>query len=75
MFAENVDIAEAKGLFEANFSHVYNILYDSFIQAEGNLRQRGKSLSFNSVRTCPESVCLCALLFCTGSFSVILTHL
>ncbi|RZC33539.1 hypothetical protein BDFB_003365, partial [Asbolus verrucosus] len=37
---DNVDIAEAKGLFEANFSHVYNILYDSFIQAEGNLRQR-----------------------------------
>lgn len=38
---DNVDSAEAKGLFEANFSHVYNILYDSFIQAETNLRQRG----------------------------------
>lgn len=39
--AENIDIAEAKGLFEANFSHIYNILYDSFVQTEANLRQRG----------------------------------
>ncbi|KAJ8941367.1 hypothetical protein NQ314_010430 [Rhamnusium bicolor] len=37
---DNVDIAEAKGLFEANFSHIYNILYESFVQTEGNLRQR-----------------------------------
>ncbi|XP_045468586.1 ral GTPase-activating protein subunit alpha-1 isoform X2 [Harmonia axyridis] len=37
---DNVEVSEAKGFFEANFSHVYNILYDSFIQAEYNLRQR-----------------------------------
>nr|CAI5843999.1 unnamed protein product [Callosobruchus analis] len=37
---ENVDIAEAKGLFEANFSHIYNVLYESFVQTETNLRQR-----------------------------------
>lgn len=39
--ADNVDTAEAKGLFEANFSHIYSILYDSFLQMETNLRQRG----------------------------------
>ncbi|KAG5874289.1 hypothetical protein JTB14_005719 [Gonioctena quinquepunctata] len=37
---ENVDISEAKGFFEANFSHIYNVLYESFVQTEGNLRQR-----------------------------------
>lgn len=41
-FSENVDSAEAKGLFEANFSHIYNILYESFVQTETNLRQRGR---------------------------------
>lgn len=39
---ENVDTDEAKGFFEGNFSHVYFILYDSFVSAEANLRQRGK---------------------------------
>lgn len=39
---ENVDIDEAKGFFEGNFSHVYFILYDCFVSAEANLRQRGK---------------------------------
>ncbi|KAJ8941931.1 hypothetical protein NQ318_013264 [Aromia moschata] len=29
-----------KGLFEANFSHIYHVLYDSFVQTEANLRQR-----------------------------------
>ncbi|XP_012275924.1 ral GTPase-activating protein subunit alpha-1 isoform X2 [Orussus abietinus] len=37
---ENVDIDEAKGFFEGNFSHVYFILYDCFVSAEANLRQR-----------------------------------
>ncbi|XP_029168212.1 probable Rho GTPase-activating protein CG5521 isoform X5 [Nylanderia fulva] len=37
---ENVDTDEAKGFFEGNFSHVYFILYDSFVSAEANLRQR-----------------------------------
>lgn len=42
LFSDNVEANEAKGLFEANFSHIYHILYDSFIQAESNLRQRGE---------------------------------
>ncbi|XP_018324376.1 probable Rho GTPase-activating protein CG5521 isoform X2 [Agrilus planipennis] len=37
---DNVDVLEAKGIFEANFSHIYHILYDSFIEAENHLRQR-----------------------------------
>ncbi|XP_065085904.1 probable Rho GTPase-activating protein CG5521 isoform X2 [Ochlerotatus camptorhynchus] len=37
---EHVDSEEAKNLFEANYSHVYYILYDTFVQAETNLRQR-----------------------------------
>lgn len=41
---ENVDTDEAKGFFEGNFSHVYFILYDSFVTAETNLRQRGNFL-------------------------------
>lgn len=40
-FTEHYDADEAKSYFEANFSHVYFILYDNFIQAENNLRQRG----------------------------------
>ncbi|XP_015587095.1 ral GTPase-activating protein subunit alpha-1 isoform X3 [Cephus cinctus] len=44
---ENVDIDEAKGFFEGNFSHVYFILYDCFVSAEANLRQR--ELSFHLV--------------------------
>lgn len=42
-FSEHVDIEEAKSLFETNYSHVYYVLYDTFIQADANLRQRGKS--------------------------------
>ncbi|CAB3248898.1 unnamed protein product [Arctia plantaginis] len=37
---EHFDIDESKTYFEGNFSHVYFILYDNFIQAENNLRQR-----------------------------------
>ncbi|XP_059053415.1 probable Rho GTPase-activating protein CG5521 [Achroia grisella] len=37
---EHFDVDEAKTYFENNFSHVYFILYDNFIQAENNLRQR-----------------------------------
>ncbi|XP_068982443.1 probable Rho GTPase-activating protein CG5521 isoform X5 [Bombus flavifrons] len=44
---ENVDTDEAKGFFEGNFSHVYFILYDCFVSAETNLRQR--ELSFHIV--------------------------
>lgn len=40
--AEHVDIEEAKSIFETNYSHVYYVLYDTFITAEGNLRQKGK---------------------------------
>lgn len=39
--AEHVDIDEAKSIFETNYSHVYYVLYDTFITAEGNLRQKG----------------------------------
>ncbi|XP_014609505.1 PREDICTED: ral GTPase-activating protein subunit alpha-1 isoform X3 [Polistes canadensis] len=44
---ENLDTDEAKGFFEGNFSHVYFILYDCFVSAEANLRQR--ELSFHIV--------------------------
>ncbi|XP_069689068.1 probable Rho GTPase-activating protein CG5521 isoform X3 [Periplaneta americana] len=37
---ENVDTEEAKSIFESNFSHIYYILYDTFVTAEANLRQR-----------------------------------
>ncbi|KAL4709379.1 hypothetical protein ACJJTC_013668 [Scirpophaga incertulas] len=37
---EHFDADEAKTYFENNFSHVYFILYDNFIQAENNLKQR-----------------------------------
>jgi hypothetical protein len=36
-----VDTEEAKSIFESNFSHIYYILYDTFVTAEANLRQRG----------------------------------
>jgi hypothetical protein len=41
LFSENVDAEEAKSVFESNFSHIYYILYDTFVTAEANLRQRG----------------------------------
>jgi hypothetical protein len=41
LFSENVDAEEAKSIFESNFSHIYYILYDTFVTAEANLRQRG----------------------------------
>lgn len=43
-FADNVDYEESKSLFETNYSHVYFILYDTFIQAEANLKQKGNYL-------------------------------
>uniref|UniRef100_A0A1I8P732 Rap-GAP domain-containing protein n=1 Tax=Stomoxys calcitrans TaxID=35570 RepID=A0A1I8P732_STOCA len=44
---DNVDHEDAKSLFETNYSHVYFILYDTFIQAEANLKQ--KELPFHIV--------------------------
>jgi hypothetical protein len=41
LLLENVDAEEAKSIFESNFSHIYYILYDTFVTAETNLRQRG----------------------------------
>lgn len=38
---DNVEVEESKSLFETNYSHVYFILYDTFIQAEANLKQKG----------------------------------
>jgi len=46
-FSDNVELEESKSLFETNYSHVYFILYDTFIQAEANLKQKGKSNEFN----------------------------
>nr|CAD7258176.1 unnamed protein product [Timema shepardi] len=37
---KNVDMEEARTFFESNYSYVYYILYDSFMTAEANLRQR-----------------------------------
>ncbi|XP_022909230.2 probable Rho GTPase-activating protein CG5521 isoform X1 [Onthophagus taurus] len=56
---DTVDIAEAKGFSEANFSHIYHILYESFIQAENNLRQR--ELSFHLVHKAHKEELECAL--------------
>lgn len=44
-FADNVDSEEAKNVFESNFSHIYLILYDNFVLAEANLRQRGMMMA------------------------------
>ncbi|XP_017036880.1 probable Rho GTPase-activating protein CG5521 isoform X2 [Drosophila kikkawai] len=40
MILDNVELEESKSLFETNYSHVYFILYDTFIQAEANLKQK-----------------------------------
>ncbi|XP_059477062.1 ral GTPase-activating protein subunit alpha-1 isoform X2 [Neocloeon triangulifer] len=37
---DNVETAVAKSFFEANFSHIYSILYESFLAAETNLKQK-----------------------------------
>ncbi|XP_024085284.1 ral GTPase-activating protein subunit alpha-1 isoform X2 [Cimex lectularius] len=44
---EHVDVEEAKAIFENNYNHIYYIFYDSFINAETNLRQ--KELPFHLV--------------------------
>lgn len=43
IFSENVDVAEAKALFESSYSAVYSVFYDQFINIEANLRQRGEN--------------------------------
>jgi hypothetical protein len=37
-----VDGDEAKAFFEANYSHIFYILHETFVQAEANLKQRGE---------------------------------
>ncbi|XP_046401703.1 probable Rho GTPase-activating protein CG5521 isoform X2 [Ischnura elegans] len=37
---ENADIEEARHIFKANYSHIYFVLYESFINAEATLKQR-----------------------------------
>lgn len=49
VYAEHIDVDEAKSLFETNYSHVYYILYDTFVQAESNLKQRGKHLPLATI--------------------------
>lgn len=65
-----MDTDEAKGFFEGNFSHVYFILYDCFVSAETNLRQRGKNicyyiyiLSFNNIYKCILHIIIIIFLF------------
>ncbi|KAH8306109.1 hypothetical protein KR018_001697 [Drosophila ironensis] len=45
MILDNVELEESKSLFETNYSHVYFILYDTFIQAEANLKQKAFLIS------------------------------
>lgn len=52
LFVDNFEHIEAKGFFEANFSHIYQILYESFVQAEQNLRQKGKFLNLLLIISC-----------------------
>lgn len=56
---ENLDIEEARQFFEANFSHIYCIVYDSFIAAETNLRQR--DLTFHLVHKAHREELECVL--------------
>ncbi|XP_021917093.1 ral GTPase-activating protein subunit alpha-1 isoform X3 [Zootermopsis nevadensis] len=56
---ENVDAEEAKSIFEANFSHIYYVLYDTFVTAETNLRQR--ELSFHLVHKAHREELECVL--------------
>ena len=37
-----MDGDEAKSFFEANYSHIFYILHETFVQAEANLKQRGE---------------------------------
>lgn len=39
---DHVDSDEAKAFFEANYSHIFYILHETFVQAEANLKQRGE---------------------------------
>jgi hypothetical protein len=41
-FLDNVESSVAKSFFEANYSHVYSILYESFLAAETSLKQKSK---------------------------------
>lgn len=41
-FIENYDIQEVKGFFENNYSHIYYIFYEVFVNVETDLKQRGK---------------------------------
>ncbi|KAF7266764.1 hypothetical protein GWI33_019940 [Rhynchophorus ferrugineus] len=59
LILDNVETSEAKGLFEANFSHIYSILYESFLQMESNLRQR--EISFHLVHKAHKEELDCTL--------------
>ncbi|XP_034238105.1 probable Rho GTPase-activating protein CG5521 isoform X3 [Thrips palmi] len=56
---ENLDVEESRQFFEANFSHIYCIVYDSFIAAETNLRQR--ELTFHLVHKAHREELECVL--------------
>ncbi|KAK3931767.1 Ral GTPase-activating protein subunit alpha-2 [Frankliniella fusca] len=56
---ENLDVEDARQFFETNFSHIYCIVYDSFIIAETNLRQR--DLTFHLVHKAHREELECVL--------------
>lgn len=37
---DHIDVEEAKSLFEANYCHIYYVVYDCFINADNNLKQK-----------------------------------
>ena len=41
LFLENAELHEIVPFFEAYYSHIFYIVYDAFITAEINLRQKG----------------------------------
>ena len=41
LFLDNSDVSDIVQFFDSYYSHIYFIVYDSFVTAETNLRQKG----------------------------------
>ena len=41
LFLDNSDLGDIVQFFDSYYSHIYFIVYDSFVNAEQNLRQKG----------------------------------
>ena len=41
MFLDHSDVSDIVQFFDSYYSHIYFIVYDSFVTAETNLRQKG----------------------------------